>query len=91
MKQSTESRHLDWELRTVVGIDNPDDWKPGDPDRYFVRGIATLAHDGDKFGYSSEDPISLDGAHFTDPSLARRYHGEATMRLQELINGLVLE
>lgn len=88
MKQATESRHMDWELRTVVGIDNPDGWKPGDPDRYLVRGIAELAHDGDRFKYSSDQPQLFDTEHFTDAGLARRHHGEATMKLQALINAM---
>lgn len=90
MKQSTETTHLDWEIRTVVGIDNPDDWKPGDADRLFVRGIATLRADGDRFGYSSDRPQTFDTEHFTDERLAPRYHGEATMQLKQAINRLVL-
>lgn len=88
MKRSTESRHLDWNIRTVVGIDNPDDWTRGDPDRYFVRGLAEIAHDGDRFSYSSDKAISVDTPHFTDERLAARYHGEATAQLWKLIDGL---
>lgn len=85
MKHSTESRHLDWNIRTVVAIDNPADSKPGDPDRYFVRGIAEIAHDGDRFGYTSDQAQTVDTDHFTDERLAARYHGEATSRLWQAI------
>ena len=57
MKQSTESEFMDWHIRTVVGFDNLDDWKPGDPDRLFVRGVAELRADGDRFAYSSNEPL----------------------------------
>lgn len=90
MKQSTESEHLDWDIRTVVGIDNPGDWKPGDPDRFFVRGIAEVSADGDRFNYSSDKPLTVTTEHFTDERLARRYHGEATAALWKLIEGLKL-
>lgn len=90
MKLSTESRYMDWEIRTVVGIDNPDDWRPGDPDRYLVRGIAELAHDGDRFAYSSDKAQVFDTEHFTDANLARRYHGEAAMRLEAIVSALRL-
>lgn len=85
MKYSTDSTHLDWNIRTVVGIDNPEDWKPGDPDRYFVRGIAEFDQGGDRFGYSSIDAQTVDTDHFTDERLAARYHGEATSRLWQAI------
>lgn len=85
MKQSTESRHLDWNIRTVVAIDNPDDWKPGDPDRYFVRGIAEIARDGDRFNYTSDQAQIVDTAYFTDLRMTGRHHGEATSRLWQAI------
>jgi len=66
MKQSTESRHLDWNIRTVVGIDNPDDRKPDDRDRYFVRGIDEIAHDGNRFNYSSDRAQCVDTEHLAD-------------------------
>lgn len=88
MKRSTTSTHLEWDIRTVVGIDNPDDWKPGDPDRYFVRGIATLLPDADRFNYADDQPQIVDGAHFTDESLADGQHAAATRALQQLLNGL---
>ncbi|GEM_PF-5329979 len=88
MKQATTTTHLDWEIHTVVGIDNPDDWKLGDPDRYFVRGIATLLPDADRFNYTDDEPQIVDGDHFTDESLAEGQHAAATQALLRLINGL---
>lgn len=88
MRRSIDSRHLDWDIRTTVGIDNPDDWKPGDTDRLFVRGIAILAADGDRFGYTDDQPQIIDGTHFTDESLAGEQHAAALRALQLLINGL---
>lgn len=88
MRRSIDSRHLDWDIRTTVGIDNPDDWKPGDPDRLFVRGVATLAADGDRFDYTDDQPQIIDGTHFTDESLAGEQHAAAQRALQMLINGL---
>lgn len=91
MKQSTTSNHIDWEIRTVVGIDNPDDWEPGNPDRFYVRGIAEVRPDGDRFGYTSNEPLIVTTEHFDDERLARRYHGEATIKLQEMINRLLIK
>lgn len=91
MRRSIDSRHLDWDIRTTVGIDNPDDWKPGDPDRLFVRGIATLAADGDRFGYTDDQPQIIDGTHFTNEGLANEQHAAAQRALQLLINGLRIQ
>jgi hypothetical protein len=53
-----------------------------------MRGIVEIAHDGDKFNYSSDQPQTVDTRHFTDKHLAGRYHAEATAQLQVLIDGL---
>lgn len=87
MKLDTFTTHNDWEVRTVVAIDNPDDWKPGDPDRYFVRGVAIFppaARDG--FSFTSLDPLTADSAHFTDERLAPRFHAEVAVQLQLAID-----
>ena len=88
MQQSTESEFMDWHIRTVVGFDNPDDWKPGDADRYFVRGVAEMRTDGDRFSYSSNEPQVHSTGHFTDPRLAPRFQGEARMELEQKISRL---
>ena len=85
MKIATQSSHLGWEIRTTVGIDNPDNWKHGDPDRYFVCGIAELAPNADRFDYSSDQPQTFSTPHFTDERMAARFHGEATSRLWQMI------
>lgn len=82
---------MDWEARTIVGFDNPDDWKPGDPDRYFVRGVAELRADADRFAYSSNEPVIYTTGHFTDPRLAASFHGEARMELKQAINRLFIK
>lgn len=91
MKQSTISDHLDWEIRTVVGFDNPDDWKPGDPDRYLVRGVAELRHDGDRFRYTSDAPLLATTEHFDDARRAAVWHADARLQLQDMINRLLIK
>lgn len=88
MKLATQSKHLDWLIITVVGYDNLDDWKPGDPDRYYVTGTATLPLGDAGATYSTDQPQIVRTDHFTDERLARRYHGEATAKLQQMINKL---
>lgn len=90
MKYATDSRHLDWVIRTVVAVDNPDDWKSGDSDCYYVSGIAEIAADGDRFAYTSLQPQTYNTDHFTDERRAARYHGEATAQLWKAIELLVV-
>ena len=91
MKLSTESTHLDWSIRTVAAPDNPEDWKPGDPDRYFVRGVAELRQDGDRFKYTSDKPLTVDTEHIDDVRRAAVYHADARLRLQDMINRLLIQ
>jgi hypothetical protein len=88
MKRATESEFMDWYIRTVVGIDNPDEWKPGDADRYFVRGVAEVKRDDSRFNYTSNEPVIFTTGHFTDPRLAPSFHGEARMELEQAIGRL---
>lgn len=89
MKHDTFSTHHVWEIRTVVGIDNPDDWKRGDPDTYVVRGVAQFPAGGvDAFSWLSLDPLTAESERFTDERLAMFWHDQVTGRLQEMIDGL---
>ena len=86
MKQVTERDFMDWHIRTVVDFDNPDDWKPGDPDRYVVRGVAEVRADGDRFSYSSNEPLTYTTGHFYEERRAAVYHAEASVDLQQRIS-----
>ena len=90
MERAKTCEFMDWEIRTIVGFDNPDDWKPGDPDRYFVRGVAELRPDGDRFAYTNIEPQVYSTGHFADPRLAARYHGETRLALEQAISRLFI-
>lgn len=84
---SNDTTYEGWDIHTGRGIDNPDDWKPGDPDRYIVRGYAVwppLAKGADD--WTSIEPVLAESEHFTDERLARRYHAEVAVKLQQLID-----
>lgn len=91
MHRATDSKHPDWLISTVVGFNNPADWKPGDLDRFCVRGIAPLPLGDARGTYTTEEALVVTTNHFTDERLALRYHGEATAKLQQIINKLRVE
>ena len=90
MQQAKTCTFMDWEIRTMVDFDNPDDWVPGDPDRYVVRGFAERNHSSERLSYRSNEPQVFTTGHFTDARLAARYHGEARMELEQAISRRVI-
>ena len=90
MERAKTCEFMDWEIRTIVGFNNPEDWRPGDPDRYFVRGVAELRADGDRYAYTSVEPQIYSTGHFHEERRAPAYHGEARMELEQAISRLFI-
>lgn len=84
---ANDTTYEGWFIRTVTGIDNPDDWKRGDPDRYIVRGVAEFPPlDPGADEWTSIAPITAESRHFANPVFARRFHAEVAVKLQQLID-----
>jgi hypothetical protein len=84
---SNETTYEGWAIRTVTGIDNPDDWTPGKPDRFIVRGYAQWPElQAGWENWSDITPIRSESKHFTEPRLRQRFHAEVAVKLQSAID-----
>lgn len=84
---ANETSHAGWHIRTVTGFDNPEGWKPGDPDTYVVRGVAEFPpFDPEAENWASTDPLTAESRPFTNMALTRRFHAEVEVKLRELID-----
>ena len=84
---SNDTTYHHWQIRTVTGIDNPEDWRKGDPDRYIVRGYAQFPPNGiDSFSWTDLAPIEAESEHFADARDTARQHATVIGRLQDAID-----